>query len=83
MWSMNTIPEDFTKVLVIPIYKNKGDKADCGNYRGITLLSTAAKVLVKVVLKRLEKIVDSWLPETQCGFRAARSTIDKIIIRQL
>ena len=80
---MNTIP-GFTKALVIPIYKNKGGKADCGNYRGISLLSTAAKILAKVLLKRLQKIVNSWLPETQCGLRAAMSTIHmNFIIRQL
>ena len=84
IWSTNSIPEDFNEVLVIPIYKGKGDRAECGNYRVISLLSTAAKILAKILLKRLQRVVDQWLPETQCGFRAARSTMDMIFgMRQL
>jgi len=29
---------------IITLYKNKGKRSDCNNYRGISLLSTAAKV---------------------------------------
>ena len=35
---------------IVTIYKRKGDKAICGNSRGISLLSVAGKVLVDVTL---------------------------------
>ncbi|XP_047480547.1 uncharacterized protein LOC125033210 [Penaeus chinensis] len=47
-------------------------------------LQRSGKVLGKVILQRLKPILDSVIPEAQCGFRNARSTIDMIFtIRQL
>ena len=37
---------------VSPVYKN-GDKSDCSNYRPISVLSTIAKILGKVVYNQL------------------------------
>ena len=56
----------------------------CDNYRGISLLAIAGKVLAKIVLNRLKPILEEVLPESQCGFRAGRSTSDMIFtLRQL
>ena len=54
-------------------------QAKCGKSRGISLLSVAGKVLAKIMLTRhLEHVVDLILPDSQCGFRRGRSTIDMI-----
>lgn len=43
----------------------KGNKDDCGNYRGISPLSIADKILVRVILNRLiTAISEEVLPET-------------------
>ena len=69
---------------IITLYKNKGERSDCNNYRGISLLSIVGKVYARVVLIRLQKLADRVYPESQCGFRAKRSTIDMVFsIRQL
>ena len=69
---------------VITLYKHKGDRGDCNNYRGISLLSVVGKVFARVVLKRLQVLAEQIYPESQCGFRANRSTIDMIFsLRQL
>ena len=52
----------------------------------ISLLSSAGKVLARVLLKRLNEHLEQsgLLPESQCGFRKDRETIDMIITaRQL
>lgn len=69
---------------IVTLYKNKGDKGDCNNYRGISLLSVAGKAFARVILSRLQKLAERVLPETQCGFRSGRSTTDMIFtLRQI
>ena len=69
---------------IVTLCKNKGDKGDCNNYRGISLLSVVGKLLARVVLKRLHVLADRVYPESQCGFRANRSTTDMVFsLRQL
>ena len=69
---------------IVTLYKNKGDRSDCNNYRGISLLSIVGKVFARVILKRLQNLASRVYPESQCGFRAGRSTVDMVFsLRQL
>ena len=69
---------------IVTLYKNKGDRSDCNNYRGISLLSITGKVFARVVLNRLQRLAERVYPESQCGFRAERSTVDMVFsLRQL
>ena len=78
------LPQDFKDALIVTIYKKKGDRSDCGNHRGVSLLSAAGKILAKIILGRIQEISENVLPESQCGFRANRSTVDMIFtLRQL
>ena len=48
------------------------------------LLSTTGQILAKILLKRLQTIAELILPESQCGFRTSRFTINMIFtLRQL
>ena len=83
-WEQEQLPQDFKDALIVTIYKKKGERSDCGNHRGISLLSIAGKVFAKILLNRLKQVSESVLPESQCGFRAGRSTSDMIFtLRQL
>ena len=44
----------------------------------IALISHAAKVMLKILLARLQKYVDHELPDVQAGFRKGRGTRDQI-----
>ena len=84
-WERGKLPQDLRDAIIITLYKNKGEKSDCSNHRGITLLSTAGKVLARIMLNRLvSSIVEECLTESQCGFRANRGTTDMVfVLRQV
>lgn len=83
IWETKTLPSDFRDANIITIFK-KGDRENCNNYRGISLLSVASKIFARILLDRLLLLAEDVLPESQCGFRPSRGTIDMIFCaRQL
>lgn len=72
------IPQDWQKAIVCPIYKNKGEKTNCSNYRGITLLSHAGKIYERIIEHRIRQQVEEKLGNWQYGFRPGRSTVDPV-----
>ena len=73
VWQDEEVPQEFKDAAIVPIYKKKGDRSDCGNYRGISLLSIAGKIITKILFSLLLKTVaDDVIPEAQCGFRPNR-----------
>ena len=85
VWTAGEVPQQWKDADIISIYKKKGDRAVCGNSRGIALLSSGGKVLTRIILSRLiHSIAEDVLPESQCGFRKNRSTTDMVFVaRQL
>ena len=85
IWKGASVPQDWVDAILISIFKGKGSKSVCGNYRGISILETVGKVFAKILLNRLTKwICPRIIPESQCGFRAGRGTMDMIFsVRQL
>jgi hypothetical protein len=57
VWNKGELPQQWKESIIVPIYK-KGDKTDCMNYQGISLLSTAYKVLLNILLARLTPYVN-------------------------
>ncbi|KAK6756136.1 hypothetical protein RB195_014491 [Necator americanus] len=62
--------------VTVPLWKRKGDIADCTSYRPMRLLCHTMKVFERVLEARLRKIVSVSL--NQCGFVKDCSTIDAI-----
>ena len=85
MWTVEAIPQDFKDASVKHLYKRKGNRRICDNHRGISLLCIAGKVLARILLNRLtNQLENGLLPESQCGFRKGRGTIDMVFAaRQL
>jgi exonuclease III len=61
--------------LLVPLNK-PGKEHTVDNVRPITLLNMTRKTLSLVVLHRMKSAVQSFVPLSQCGFRAGRSTMD-------
>ncbi|WP_353817098.1 hypothetical protein, partial [Acinetobacter baumannii] len=83
-WKQEHIPRDLLDSRIVTLYKNKGDRSDCNNYRGISLLNVTGKLFARVALEGLQALAARVYPESQYGFRAGRATADMIFsLRQL
>ena len=79
VWTSEEIPSDWKRSIIVPIYKGKGDPKDCGNYRGISLLSVAGKMFARILLDRIRPhLLEHQRPE-QSGFTPKKSTVDRIL----
>ena len=78
-WGKEAIPQDFKDASIIHLYKRKGNPQLCDNH-SISFLSIAGKILAKIILHRLNARLDQagLIPESQCGFRKERGTINII-----
>ena len=78
------VPADWRMAAMVPIYKGKGDKYVCGNYRGISLLSMVGKIFGRVLINRVRDGTEEVLMEEQCGFRRGRGCVDQVFaVRQI
>jgi hypothetical protein len=77
IWNKEELPQQWKESIIVPIYK-KGDRTDCNNYRGVSLLSTAYKILSNILLTRLTPYVNEVIGDHQYGFHHNRSTRDQI-----
>ena len=76
------IPKDWTKSVLVPLYKGKGDPMSCGSYRAIKLLEQAMKVFERVLEQRVRD--QATIDNMQFGFMPGKGTTDAIfIVRQL
>ena len=80
VWHSGIIPPDWKRGLVVPILKGKGDRQDCSNYRGITLLSVPGKLLAHLLLTQIRTHLLKHQRPEQSGFKPGKSTTDRILV---
>ena len=78
VYSNLTPPDQWITSVIVPLPKD--DLSLMTNYRGISLLSIAAKVYNKILLNRIRDEVDPILRKNQAGFRPGRSCAQQIHI---
>lgn len=83
VWKTGEWPEDWCKSTYVTLYK-KGSPENCENYRTISLISHASKILLKIIYDRLYAVMQSQIPPEQAGFTKGRGTREQILnMRQL
>ena len=60
------------------ILPKKGDLQLCSNHRTISLISHPSKIMLKIIMKRLENILETEVNKTKASFRKGRATRDHI-----
>ena len=56
-WRSDKLPSDLIDANICILFK-KGDRSDCGNYRGTSLLSVVGKIFADIVLQRLKRLAE-------------------------
>ncbi|GFO14350.1 endonuclease-reverse transcriptase [Plakobranchus ocellatus] len=72
IWEKGQWPTDWKRAIFIPLPK-KGDLQLCSNYRTISLISHASKILLKIIMKRMERKLEEEVSNSQAGFRKNRA----------
>src|SRR6476661_4071843 len=70
-------PEDFVKSSIVTLEK-KPNATECSDHRTIALISHASKIVLKIILRRLENKANYFIGKTQFGFRKGRGTREAI-----
>jgi len=76
------LPNDFIKSKSITILK-KGNATNCTNYKTVTLLLDASKILLNVIKNKLKVKIEEQQGEDQFRFRIDRETRDAILALRL
>ena len=69
VWIKKTIPDDWRRGIILPFWKNKGNKEVCSNHRGITLLSIPGKLFAMILLERIRPTFHNHHRSEQAGFK--------------
>ena len=77
IWKNENMPQEWSQGEIIPLYK-KGDRQKVENYRGISLLSNAYKILSNILNNRLKRAIHGKIGNYQCGFTDGSSTTDAL-----
>ena len=70
-------PQDWSSSIFIPLPK-KDDLLQCCNYLTIALVSHASKILLRIILDRIQNKLKVEISDEQAGFRPKRGTRDQI-----
>jgi hypothetical protein len=82
IWRTKRWPEEWSKAVFIFLPKS-GDLRDCKNYRTISLLCHASKILLIIIHNRIKQQSERELPDEQTGFRQGRGTRDLLVTLQI
>ena len=83
-WRARRVPAGVGDALMVYLYKNKGDRADRNNYRGITLVLFVWRIFMRLLMApHVIVAVEAVMPETQSGGRPGRGCQDQLFALRL
>ena len=85
VWARECVPKTLVLCMFVMLYKKKGSSDNCSKYRAIGLLNHAYKIMaiLLILLYRMVKETDWFMPEWQAGVRANRGCRDNILLLRM
>ena len=80
-FQQSRVPDLWSVAHVVPIFKGKGEKSNCKNYRPVSLTSSVCKVMETIIKNEIFDHVGRFglLTRHQHGFRSKYSTISQLL----
>jgi len=82
IWNTHAIPKSWSHSKLVAIWKgaSKGNKDDPAAYRALQIGSSLSKILVVIIIKRIQSWYENQITDQQQGFRKGRGTTDGIYL---
>ena len=64
--------------LEAPLYKSKGERTDCKNYRGISFISVVGKIYAGILVDRVRRVTEGLIDDVQGWFSSVRGYVNQI-----
>lgn len=77
MYEQGIWPKDFKKAVMIPL-KKKPNAVECEDFRTISLIPHASKIMLRILTKRIEAKAKDFIGRSQFGFRKGCGTREAI-----
>ena len=74
----DAVPEDWKCAVIVPLYKGKGKRSECKNYRGISLLSVVGKVYAGILVDRVCRVTEHLIDDEQRRFQLWKGCVVQI-----
>ena len=55
--------------MIVPLYKGKGERNECKNYRDIRLLIMVGNIYLRILVNRVHRVTEGLIDDEQGGFR--------------
>ena len=74
------VPNDWMRAIIVPIYKGKGDRSECKNYRGISLLRIPGKAYGRILTEKVCSLTERLIGGEQRRFRSNTGCVDQVFV---
>ena len=64
----SVVPEYWRSAVIFPPYKGKGERTECKNYRGISLLNMVGKIYPGILAYRFRRVTGGLIDDEKGGF---------------
>ena len=78
MWKTQQWPQNYKRSVSFHSNPKERQSKDRTNYTSAVFIKHASKVMLKILLAKLQKYMNQELPDVQVGFRKGRGTRDQI-----
>ena len=76
IWETGIWPSDWTKSMIISLHK-KGSKQKFENYRTISIISHSSKIMLKIILNRLQNYMEEFILKNKLDFEQVEFYLNK------